>query len=88
MTIRKIFLVFSMLFSSFAFAAPININTANSDAIAESLEGIGPSKAAAIVQYRTDNGPFKSVDELKFVKGIGEKTLVKIKDDVLLVSKK
>lgn len=86
MFLRNLILVCSLIFSSIALAAPVNINTAGPDAIAEALNGIGPSKAAAIVQYRADNGPFKSVEELKFVKGIGQKTLDKIKDNIILVS--
>lgn len=54
----------------------ININTAPAYKL-EELDGIGEVKAAAIVQYREENGNFKSVDELVNVKGIGEKTLEK-----------
>ncbi|OSI10124.1 ComEA family DNA-binding protein, partial [Neisseria zoodegmatis] len=42
---------------------------------------IGPSKAAAIVEYRQHNGQFKSVDDLKNVKGIGEGILAKLRDE-------
>lgn len=59
-----------------AFAAgPVNINKADAAAIASSLKGVGQSKAEAIVAYRDANGPFKAVDDLLKVKGIGEKTL-------------
>ncbi len=61
--------------SSLSFAAdPVDINTADVAAL-EVLDGIGPAKAAAIVAYREKNGPFKSVDDLILVQGIGEKTL-------------
>ena len=55
---------------------PININTA---AVSEliTLDGIGESRAKAIIEYREANGGFKSVDELTKVSGIGEKTLEK-----------
>ena len=86
MILRNLILGCSMFLSAVAFAAPVNINMASSDDIANALNGIGPDKAAAIVQFRNDNGPFKSIDELKYVKGIGQKTLDKIKADVLLVS--
>jgi competence protein ComEA len=43
--------------------------------MAEALEGIGAVRAEAIVAYRTEHGPFRSVDELALVKGVGEKTL-------------
>ncbi len=54
--------------------AGVNVNTASGKEL-ESLPGIGPSKAAAIIQYRTDNGPFHTVDELSKVPGIGAKTV-------------
>ncbi|ODN31104.1 ComEA family DNA-binding protein [Fervidobacterium thailandense] len=56
----------------------LNINTATVSEL-EKLPGIGPTKAAEIIRYRTENGPFKSVDELLNVKGIGPKTLEKIR---------
>jgi comEA protein len=53
---------------------PVDINTADEAALT-SLKGIGPEKAKAIVQYRQEKGGFKTVDELKNVPGIGDKTL-------------
>lgn len=44
------------------------------------LPGIGPSKAQAIISYREENGPFESIDELKNVSGIGDKTFEKLMD--------
>ena len=49
----------------------ININTANSAEL-DSLSGIGPSKAEAIIKYREENGNFKTIEEIKNVTGIGE----------------
>lgn len=64
------------LFSIWAWAfQPVNINTANAEEIAESLKGVGLSKAEAIVSYRDANGAFKHVDELVNVKGIGIRTV-------------
>ncbi|MDO6562761.1 ComEA family DNA-binding protein [Amphritea sp. 1_MG-2023] len=61
-----------------AFAEPmVNINTATADQLAEVLQGIGPSKAKAIITYRETNGPFKTIDELANVKGIGSATVAK-----------
>ena len=60
-----------------AFAAPIDINTADANTLAAELIGIGTSKAEAIVAYREANGPFKHLEELVNVKGVGEKTLEK-----------
>jgi competence protein ComEA len=56
-------------------AEPINLNSADAETLANAMVGIGPAKAAAIVAYRDQHGPFKSVDDLLLVKGIGEATL-------------
>ncbi|MFQ5982452.1 MAG: ComEA family DNA-binding protein, partial [Woeseiaceae bacterium] len=58
-----------------AFAGPVNINTADAETISAELQGVGLSKAMAIVDYRKAHGPFKSVDDLTLVKGIGERTV-------------
>lgn len=55
----------------------INLNQADEEAL-ELLPGIGPSRAAAIVEYRK-NRPFKRVDDLVRIKGIGKKTMVKLR---------
>ena len=65
-----------------SFAEMVNINKADAETIAENLKGIGITKAKAIVSYRKENGKFKSVDELTKVKGIGEKTVEKNRDDL------
>jgi competence protein ComEA len=68
-----------------AFAAtPVNINTADAETIARSLDGIGPAKAKAIVAYREEHGPFKSMDELSQVKGIGTAVVERNHDAILL----
>jgi competence protein ComEA len=59
----------------------ININTATKDELV-ALPGIGPSKAQAILDYRKAHGPFKTVEELKEVKGIGAKRFEKLKPDL------
>lgn len=58
----------------------INLNTADAQALESGLVGIGKVKAQAIVDHRTANGPFASVDELLEVKGIGAATLEKNRD--------
>ncbi len=79
-------ILFSVLFAaSFSVAAaPVNINTADAELIADSLKGIGLNKAQAIVSWRNSNGEFTSADELLMIKGIGEKTLENVRHEVLL----
>ena len=62
----------------------ININTADAQSLAAGLKGIGPSKAAEIVRYREAYGPFASVDELSEVKGVGESTIDKNRNVLIL----
>ncbi len=82
---KQLLLVLFAVFCSFnVFATPVNINTADAKTIGEALSGIGLKKAEAIVKYRTEKGPFKTVEELENVSGIGKKTVEKIKKDVLL----
>ena len=57
----------------------VNLNSATAAQIA-SLPGIGPKTADLVVQYRTKNGPFKKIEEIMNVRGIGEKSFLKIKD--------
>jgi len=54
---------------------PVNINTADAQALAEAITGVGLKRAEAIISYRDQNGPFKSVDDLVQVPGVGEKAL-------------
>ena len=60
-------------------AGLVNINTASAAEL-QTLSGIGPSMAQSIIDERTQNGAFASVDDLMRVSGIGEKKLAKIKD--------
>lgn len=59
----------------------ININTASAHQL-QRLDGIGETTAAAVIEYREKNGSFRSIDELVGVKGIGEKTLEKIRSSI------
>ena len=59
-------------------AAPINLNTATSDEL-QQVPGIGPVTAGKILQMRKAYGPFKSVDDLRAIKGIGPKRLEKMR---------
>ena len=67
--------IFAALLPCLALAGPVNVNTADAETISEALEGVGLSKARAIVEYRQKHGPFKSPDDLSLVKGIGERTV-------------
>ncbi len=59
----------------------LNINTAGSNEL-QTLKGVGPVTAQRIIDYRTQIGRFDNVDQLLEVKGIGEKTLAKFRDQV------
>ena len=67
--------LFCVVFSFNVFATPVNINSADAAAIDAAMKGVGAKYAAAIVAYRTKNGPFKRVDDLTKVKGIGPKVV-------------
>lgn len=60
-------------------SSKMNINKAGVDELDE-LPGIGPAKAETIIEYRDTNGPFKTIEDLKSISGIGEKTFDKLKD--------
>ncbi|WP_289281615.1 MULTISPECIES: ComEA family DNA-binding protein [unclassified Methylophaga] len=83
--LRKSFfaLVLSFFLStSLAYAADkIDLNTATSEEL-QMLNGVGPSTADAIIEYRDAHGKFKTVDELTNVKGIGDKKLEKLSNDL------
>ena len=63
------------LVPALVWAGPVDINTADAATIAKELQGIGLSRAQAIVAYREKNGAFRSADELRKIKGIGAKVL-------------
>jgi competence protein ComEA len=71
-----------LLLPLLAFAGPVNINTADADTIAAELDGVGLAKAQAIVDYRKKHGPFRSVDDLSLVKGIGDRTVEINRSDI------
>lgn len=74
-------LIACFAFATAAFAGPVNLNAAT-QAELDTLKGVGPVKAKAIVDYRTQNGPFKSVDDLEKVSGFGKKTVDKLRSDL------
>jgi competence protein ComEA len=59
-------------------SAPLNLNTATAAQL-ESLPGIGARTAALIVEYRQKNGAFKKIEDLMNVRGVGEKSFLKLK---------
>jgi len=65
-----------------AFAGPVDINTADAATISKELDGVGLTKAQAIVEYRKKHGPFKSAADLSLVKGIGERTVELNRDNI------
>ena len=62
----------------------VNINTANAEELDKLLLGVGPDKAARIIEYRKANGPFTSAEALSEVKGIGASTVEKNRERILL----
>jgi len=86
--------VLSLLFTLVLMVQPllampttININSADVETLTKQLKGIGPAKAAAIVEYREKNGPFAAIEDIVLVKGIGWKTMeanrvnIRLRDD-------
>lgn len=69
-----------------AVKTPVNINAADAEALA-TLPGIGSSIAQRIVDYRKEHGPFKSVDELVNVRGVGERLLARLREHVTIGAK-
>jgi len=79
---RKLLLAFIVWFAiSGAALAAVNINTATKDELV-TLKGVGEKRAQAIIDYRTKNGPFKTVDDLEKVPGIGPGLMKQIKSQV------
>ena len=73
---------FALILMMFAgFASALDLNSATAAELA-ALKGVGPVKSKAITDYRDKNGPFKSVDDLKNVKGFGAKTIDKLRPEL------
>lgn len=66
-----------------ASVGQVSINQADLESL-QKLHGVGEQKAKAIIEYRIKNGPFKQIEALKNVKGIGDKILEKNKDILVL----
>ena len=75
-SISSLLLSAGLVLCSFtAEAGPVDINTADASTLAKELNGVGPARAQAIVAYRNEHGPFKSVDDLALVKNIPRKLI-------------
>ena len=87
-SLTSVFLAGVLLCSAvFVQAAPVDINSASAQEISAAMNGIGLKKAEAIVSYRDTNGAFKDIKELALVKGIGEQTIEKNRENIAVVAK-
>ena len=68
---KKSLLAICLMIPTLLFEEVININTADKDALMSAINGVGEKRAEAIIAYREQNGPFKSIEELAGVRGIG-----------------
>lgn len=79
---KQLLMVWIALFAFSGMAtAAVNLNSA-SKAELETVNGIGPQKAEAILEYRKKNGPFKKVDDLKKVSGFGDKSVASMRSEL------
>ena len=84
---QRLLLAFAFALWTGAALAALNLNTATKEELI-ALPGIGPAKAQAILDYRNAHGGFKSVEELKDVKGIGAKRFEKLKGELTVAPAK
>ena len=71
-TIIKLILLAFLFLPGISFAEVININTADKATLMDGIKGVGEKRAEAIIEYRNQHGPFKSVDELAKITGISQ----------------
>ena len=81
LSLRLLMSLLSLFAAASMAVAAVNLNTATVAEL-DAVNGIGPSKASAIVEYRSKNGPFKSVDDLQNVKGFGKKSIDKLRPEL------
>lgn len=85
LSVVLIFLFFSLSLN--VLAEPVNINAADAQTLAANIKGVGDKKAAEIIRYRETYGPFKTIDELENIKGIGPKLIEKNRSNLLIVNR-
>jgi competence protein ComEA len=87
-TIRTLVLFLAVLLAAplTVLADPVDINSADAETLADSINGVGTQKAIAIIKYRESNGPFSSVDDLANVQGIGMKTVDRNRDKLTVAT--
>ncbi len=76
----------ALLAPIWAMAGPVNVNTADAETISAELKGVGLAKANAIVNYREQNGPYRTPTDLAEVKGIGARTIELNQDNILVTT--
>lgn len=81
-TFRAAVLAALLAAAAAASAGPVNVNSADARTLARELQGVGSSKAQAIVAHREKNGPYRSADDLAKVKGIGTKLVERNRDSL------
>ena len=80
----SLILMAGSLFATTVSAEMVNINKASAEVMQSNLKGIGAKKAEAIINYRTEHGDFKKLEDIKEVKGIGDALFEKIKTEISL----
>lgn len=76
-----------LLIPALLFAETVNINTADKETLMTAVKGVGEKRAEAIITYREQNGPFKSIDELTEVKGISASILENNRENISVSNK-
>jgi competence protein ComEA len=83
--IKSLLFVLFLGLSAISFATtPVDVNQADAPALAEGLNGVGPKIAAAIVSYRKQHGPFRRLEDLLNVKGIGPRILERNRANIMV----
>ncbi|NOY67797.1 MAG: helix-hairpin-helix domain-containing protein [Gammaproteobacteria bacterium] len=83
--VKSLIVIACLAFTSLnIYAKEVDINSATAEMMAKHLKGVGINKAKAIVMYRKKNGLFTKADDLKNVKGIGDKTLAENRENIIL----